>query len=339
MKLDEEKYSQFSLCREMLETADLIAGYNVEIVSDFVKALRPGKSVFLTGEGSSRILPGKRALYNLQKAGTDLAVYTDGGTQALEYYLKDSAVFGASNSGKTKELIRLFTKLKKEGNRELFGITANKGTPLEELSSKTNVLTCGKENAVAATKSVVEQSLFYDALFSVYMGKDLEDLDKAGEAVREALELTIDQNLINLITNAGTIYFAGRNDGIAEELTLKTNEITHKKSDFLEGTYGVHGIEEVMDKNDVVIIINPFEDEEEKFKECLADGVGLNIIAVSTEDTIFPTIKIPEAGYFQNYVELAAGWNILVETGIALGIDLDKAERARKVGNEFINTI
>jgi len=35
-------------------------------------------------------------------------------------------------------------------------------------------------------------------------------------------------------------------------------------------------------------------------------------------------------------VELAAGWNILVETGIALGINLDKAERARKVGNEFI---
>lgn len=32
----------------------------------------------------------------------------------------------------------------------------------------------------------------------------------------------------------------------------------------------------------------------------------------------------------------AAGWNILVETGIALGINLDKAEWARKVGNEFL---
>jgi glucosamine--fructose-6-phosphate aminotransferase (isomerizing) len=31
-----------------------------------------------------------------------------------------------------------------------------------------------------------------------------------------------------MIANAGTIYFAGRNDGVAEELTLKTNEITRK---------------------------------------------------------------------------------------------------------------
>ena len=36
------------------------------------------------------------------------------------------------------------------------------------------------------------------------------------------------------------------------------------------------------------------------------------------------------------YVFLSAGWNLSVEIGLALGIDLDKPERARKVGNEFI---
>ncbi|MCK5153288.1 MAG: SIS domain-containing protein [Spirochaetales bacterium] len=336
MNLTETKYSQFSLCREMLETAEVVAGFDINAVSSFAEPLTSKKSIFLTGEGSSRILPAKHALYNIQKQGTDLAVFTDGGTQALEYDLKDSIVFGMSNSGKTKELIRLFSVLKKQGNKNIFGITANKNTPLEDLSSKTNVLSCGKENAVAATKSVVEQSLFYDALFSIYSGKAMGNLSDAGKAVRSALEMEIDRKIIDTITNAGTIYFAGRNDGVSEELTLKTNEITHKKSDFLEGTYGVHGIEEVMNKNDVVIIINPFENEEGKFKECLIDGVGLNIIAISSRETIFPTINIPDVGYFQNYVELAAGWNILVETGIALGIDLDKAERARKVGNEFL---
>ncbi len=336
MYLKDTKYNKYALCREMLETETVITNFNIDAVSNFSKKLSTGKNVFLTGEGSSRILPAKHALYNLQKQGTDLAVFTDGGTQALEYNLKDSVVFGMSNSGKTKELIRLFSVLKKQGNKNLFGITANKNTPLEDLTADTHVLTCGKENAVAATKSVVEQSLFYDALFSSYSGNPMNNLSEAGKAVQAALEMNIDSKIIETITNAGTIYFAGRNDGVAEELTLKTNEITHKKSDFLEGTYGVHGIEEVMDKNDVVIIINPFKDEEEKFKECLIDGVGLNIIAISSRDTLFPTIKIPEVGYFQNYVELAAGWNILVETGIALGINLDKAERARKVGNEFI---
>ena len=123
---------------------------------------------------------------------------------------------------------------------------------------------------------------------------------------------------------------------MAEELTLKTNEITRKKSDFLEGTYAVHGIEEVMNADDVVIFINPFASELEKIKETLVDGVGLTVIAVSDEDTIFPTIKVKDVGELQNYVYLAAGWNILVEVGVNLGINLDKAERARKVGNEFV---
>jgi len=72
-------------------------------------------------------------------------------------------------------------------------------------------------------------------------------------------------------------------------------------------------------------------------------GVGMNIIAVSTKKTIFPTIIIPDGGQYAEYVQLAAGWNILVETGISLGIDLDKPTRARKVGmniyrNSFITS-
>ena len=150
------------------------------------------------------------------------------------------------------------------------------------------------------------------------------------------MTLNIAPEITEAIAAAGTIYFAGRNDGVAEELTLKTNEITRKKSDFLEGTYAVHGIEEVMNADDVVILINPFASELDKIKETLADGVGLKVIAVSDQETIFPTIQVKDVGQLQNYVYLAAGWNILVEVGIQLGIDLDKAERARKVGNEFV---
>jgi len=82
--------------------------------------------------------------------------------------------------------------------------------------------------------------------------------------------------------------------------------------------------------------MNPFPEEEQKFKECLVDGVGLNIVAVSTRKTIFPTIIIPDGGEYAEYVQLAAGWNILVETGVSLNINLDKPTRARKVGNEYI---
>ena len=149
------------------------------------------------------------------------------------------------------------------------------------------------------------------------------------------------QGLVERAANAATIYFAGRNTGVAEELTLKTNEITRKKADFLEGTYAVHGIEEVMYSEELIVVVEPFESEEQKFRECLVDGVGLEIAAISTGRTSFPTVVIPDAGDYRSYVEIAAGWNLLVEIGLALGIDLDKPERARKVilygsgGEEF----
>ena len=177
----------------------------------------------------------------------------------------------------------------------------------------------------------------YQELLAHLQGGSLRNkLNDLADAVQDALTLDIDPEITKIIASAGTIYFAGRNDGVAEELTLKTNEITRKKSDFLEGTYAVHGIEEVMDKNEVVIIIDPFESEEGKFQECLADGVGLTVVAVAPRETSFPTIQIPEGGIYKEYIELAAGWNLLVEIGIALGIDLDKPVRARKVGNEYI---
>ena len=91
-----------------------------------------------------------------------------------------------------------------------------------------------------------------------------------------------------------------------------------------------------MNADDVVIMIDPFEAELGKIKETLVDGVGLTVVAVSTKQTSFATIKVPDAGELNPYVMLAAGWNILVEVGLSLGINLDKAERARKVGNEFV---
>ena len=78
------------------------------------------------------------------------------------------------------------------------------------------------------------------------------------------------------------------------------------------------------------------DNEIEKFHEVLAKGVGLKIVAIADHDTPFQTIRVPEAGDFKPYVMLCAGWNLLVEIGLATGINLDKPERARKVGNELI---
>lgn len=339
MNLTDRRYRDFALVREMMETPEILRRFDFEDSAQTAQVIKETGRLFLTGEGSSRIFPAKSLMYEAMRRGTSVAIATEGARQAHEYALSQFAVFGASNSGKTKEVVSLFTKLRDCGHQKRFGLTANAGTPLEWLSNRCHVLRCGAESAVAATKSVVEQALFYRSILwhlETAQGPMVGNQDAAAQNACETLEMPLDDEIIRRIAAAPLVYFAGRNNGVAEELTLKTNEITRKKSDFLEGTYAVHGIEEVMHGNEVLILIDPFPAELAKLKEVLVDGVGLSVIAVSSQETIFPTIKIPHVEGYDSVLQLLAGWNILVSVGVALGINLDKPQRARKIGNEFV---
>jgi glucosamine--fructose-6-phosphate aminotransferase (isomerizing) len=208
-------------------------------------------------------------------------------------------------------------------------------TPIMLEADSSYLLACGNEDAVAATKTVVEQALFYDILFRDRNGMGLPDLKGLGDLIEDTLTREIPLAIRDILASSPVLYFAGRNNGVAEELRLKTNEITRKKSDYLEGTYAVHGIEEVMRPEETVIVIDPFPETEEKFRTVLVEGVGMNVIAIASRETSFPTIQVPAMEGFETYIQLVAGWSLLVETGLAAGIDLDKPERARKVGNEY----
>ncbi len=337
MNLKDPNYSKYALVQEMMQTVDTVKKFQPNQTKEVADAIKTAGKLLLTGEGSSRIFPAKNAIRKALTWGINLSIATDGSRQSAQYDLSKFAVFCASNSGRTKEVVLLAKMLAAMGNEDRYALTANQDTLLEKECRKTFVLNCGWEQAVAATKSVIEQTLFYESILWHIRG-----VNKSGECaalpgyIEQALTMKIPEEVVTAAAKAPTIYFAGYNDGVAEELTLKTNEITRKKSDFLEGTYAVHGIEEVMDKNDIVFVVDPIEDEIGKFQEVLVKGVGLKVVAIADHDTPFTTIKVPAAGEMKPYVFLSAGWNLLVDIGLAIGINLDKPERARKVGNEFI---
>lgn len=331
-------YNQSGLVTDMLETTTVMRSFTPSLVETLIGPIRETGRLHITGEGSSRLFPAKQAIQHVRRNGWPLVVHTDAGRQSQEYNLRDWAVLGLSNSGRTAEVIRLFTSLRDAGHHRRFSLTATAQSTLENLANRGFVLRCGKEAAVAATKSVVEQALFCLALVEA-LGRPstlAARLPALADAFQTALTLPIDRALIDTMAQAGTIYVAGRNDGVAEELALKVNEITRKRSDFLEGTYAVHGIEEAMNADDVVLWIDPYPDSEQKFYEALVKGVGLTVIALASRPTLFPTILLPDAGDLAGFVHLAGGWNVLVEIGLALGINIDKPQRARKVGNEFV---
>lgn len=337
MNSTDSRYTQFGLTRDMLAVPEIIRAFDPSRGAETAREIAATGRLLLTGEGSSRIFPAKSVMAHARRQGWKLELHTDAGRQAQEYDLSGWSVFALSNSGRTAEVIGLFDKLQKAGHSGRYSLTAFADSKLESLATRGYVLTCGPEGAVAATKSVVEQALFYRGLLEQVAGKPAL-AGRRGElaaAVEAALTVAIPAEITARIARAGHIYWAGRNEGVAEELTLKTNEITRKSADYLEGTYAVHGIEEVMNADDVLIWVEPYAESEQKFADVLQKNIGMSIIAISSRPTPFPTISIPDLGDLGPFVQMAAGWNLLVEVGLQLGIDLDKPTRARKVGNEF----
>ena len=143
MNSRDAKYSPFALVHEMLETPQLIADFDFQTAADATRLVRETGKLFLTGEGSSRIFPAQNAICEALKMGAPLAVATEGARQAHQYDLRDYVVFGASNSGRTKELISLFTQLAAQGHAKRLGLTAHCPSTLETVASRCYTLRCG----------------------------------------------------------------------------------------------------------------------------------------------------------------------------------------------------
>ena len=83
---------------------------------------------------------------------------------------------------------------------------------------------------------------------------------------------------------------------------LKTNEITRKKSDYLEGNTS-RGIEEVMYEQ---ACLRSSPSECERLRNS-SENAGLTVVAVASEDTIFPTINCSQLPGYKPFFQLIAG--------------------------------
>ena len=336
MNLTESKYNSFALVHEMLETPELIGRFDFGQTKNIAQQIKKTGKLFLSVEGSSRIFPAKNFIDQVRRSGLDLTAATEGSRQAMEYDLSQWSVIASSNSGQTAETIDFLSKLKQEGHLQRFAATANPQGKIIEFANESVVLSCGKEHAVAATKSVVEQALIYQSLLCNMIDCPCPTSAEQSAAFgKQILNAEHEPAVIASLAKADTLYFAGRNNGVAEELTLKTNEITRQKSGFLEGTYLLHGAEEIMLPNDVIVLIDPFEAEWQRIKERYVDAINLTLLAIAPKETPFKTIVIPALKGYDTYLQLLAGWNLLVQTGVARNVNLDKPQRARKIGNEY----
>lgn len=188
--------------------------------------------IVLTGEGSSRIFPAKMMRHQAMRHGYHQHIVTQWWLQLMEYDLSTYAVLACSNSGKTKEIISLLSNLQQQGHQACIWITAWQQTPLQQVTQYCHILQSWEEHACAATKTVIEQWLLYDMiLWSVtWIQWDYQNLSTL---MSQTLQYTISSDIVEIIAQASKLYFAGRNDGVAEELALKTYEIIKNQPNIL----------------------------------------------------------------------------------------------------------
>ena len=94
----------------MMDTVGVVKRFQPNQTHQVAQKIRSIGRLFLTGEGSSRIFPAKNAIRKAMTWGLDLRLATDGSRQAAQYDLSKYAIFFASNSGRTKEVITLAKK-------------------------------------------------------------------------------------------------------------------------------------------------------------------------------------------------------------------------------------
>jgi glucosamine--fructose-6-phosphate aminotransferase (isomerizing) len=313
----------------MAQTVDVLRGFDPGRMTGWRRDLLQKEALFVTGEGSSRIFPAKNLIDRARRLSFPKPVTTEGAHQAAEYAHDKAMIVGLSNSGRTRETVSFFERMNAL-KIPTHAITAAAGSPLTAVAQKSETLLCGAEKAVAASKSVVEQALLLQALLA---GPEWAGSHKAADAAAHIFETGLPADVVQKLAEAQTVYVAGRNTGVAEEIALKSCEITRLKSFYLEGTYVLHGIEEVMQPQDCVVLVEPFKAEMARYQTVLEKGVGLSVIAIAAQETPFPTLRIPACDGFDNYLQLMAGWRLLAAAGQWRGVDIDKTVRARKVGN------
>ena len=125
MNLKEEKYNKYALVREMMETPGDHQIIRSGSCSKICRGCKVIQRIVSYRRRQQQDLSCKKSNQPLLKRIFLLPVITEGCTQAEEYNLNDYAVFAASNSGQTKEVIRLTTSLKKKKHAAVFGLTAN----------------------------------------------------------------------------------------------------------------------------------------------------------------------------------------------------------------------
>lgn len=322
--------------KEMGQGVDILLNFDDKKAKEIAGSLKSGP-IYILGMGSSLLFPAKNAKRRAFKFLPEIKFEIGYPNNFIDsYFPTNSSVFLSSNSGGTVEILEMAEKLKKR-NIKTLAVTTGKKKDLLEICDDVYILQGGAEKfekGVAATKSIIDQALFYDSVIhhiaekEFPLGKDGRLSEKVAAQMKRNFDREIAKNILYPALKAETYYWVDHDTGVGEELALKSCEIAGKRGIYESGTQILHGRGEVINPNDLVFVINPssynYKDQKE-FRENLR---GARVMTL--ENSEFQNLSVETTQDYESYSQLTSAWNFLRKVGKALGRNIDKPEVAQK---------
>jgi glutamine---fructose-6-phosphate transaminase (isomerizing) len=262
---DKGKYAYFTL-KEIYEQSHTIfksMQQKKESVETFCNIITNAKDVFVTGSGTSyhSALLAKHILSKYSQIRVETVVSSEF-QYSSELLDENSVLIAISQSGETADVLQSVKAAREKGAKVLSIVNVTTSS-LARLSDCFLEVKCGPEIGVAATKSFTSQlSIIYyiaDTIGGNLTGISTNRMELSN-AIEKSLELESKiAEFAAQIKDAKDIYILGRSNHfpICLEGALKIKELAYIHAEGIAAGELKHGPLALIDKNSVVIILNP----------------------------------------------------------------------------------
>lgn len=282
---------------------DALSNENERIIR-FCDYLANAKGLYITGSGTSyhSALILKYILAKFAKIRAETVMSSEF-QYALDSIDNHSTLIAISQSGETADVLQS-AKAAKQMGAKILSVLNIPTSSLARISDSFLNLSCGPEIGVAATKSFTSQlSILYDITDRlcdncIGIKSSKQDLKTAvNEILSTEREIS---EIANSIDKVRDIYILGRSlhYPIALEGALKIKELAYVHAEGIAAGELKHGPLALIDKNTVVIVINPldttYHDTISNTHEIKARGAVIVGISDKKDDVYDHYIKIPK---------------------------------------------
>lgn len=264
-------------------------------LDEFCKIISQAEHVFLTGSGSSNhvALLARRIFARFAKIQTSVIVSSEFQYE-FDFITPNSVLVAISQSGESADVLNSVKKAREMGAKILSIVNVTTSS-LARMSDAIVSIECGPEIGVAATKSFTGQLAAIYAIANQFT-KSLQNHDIIGnlDELARALDKALSSyhnlgKIVELTSNANNIYLLGRSMHypIALEGALKLKELAYIHAEGLAAGELKHGPLALMDKNALVLVLNPTDNTYEEMLHNIHEikARGATVIGVSDSNS------------------------------------------------------